>query len=79
MALYPGRTGLDFYIGFNGWKSACIAHDVYARYQVGQKSTDGVDVKRLRDRVGECLSLAVAVLGTFTAGQPHSPVNGPLS
>ena len=53
---YAGKTGcdigmLDFYIGFNHWKSAAILHGVYARYQAGQKSTEGVDVDLVKDRI----------------------------
>lgn len=44
-------TNLDYYIGFNWLKSAMIIHGVYSRYQEGQKSTDGVDMVDLRDRV----------------------------
>ncbi len=51
-ARYAERTGrnldlLDYYIGFNCWKSACIVHGVYARYMAGQKSTEGVDLEGL--------------------------------
>lgn len=53
---YADATGrdlsnLDFYIGFNWLKSAMIIHGVYARYKEGQKSTQGVDMVDLRDRV----------------------------
>ncbi len=69
---YARKTGrdlaqLDFYTGFNWWKSACIIHGVYARYQAGKKSSEGVDVERLRDRVGECLNSAAEALGRFRA------------
>jgi hypothetical protein len=39
---------LDFYVGFNRWKTAAIIHGVYARYMEGKKSTDGVDMPGLR-------------------------------
>jgi aminoglycoside phosphotransferase (APT) family kinase protein len=50
---YGARTGrdlskLDFYVGFNRWKTAAIIHGVYARYMEGKKSTDGVDMPGLR-------------------------------
>jgi aminoglycoside phosphotransferase (APT) family kinase protein len=50
---YAARTGrdlskLDFYIGFNRWKTAAIIHGVYARYVEGKKSTEGVDMPGLR-------------------------------
>ena len=44
-------SNLDYYIGFNWLKSAMIIHGVYARYKEGKKSTDGVDMVDLRDRV----------------------------
>ncbi len=70
--IYAELTGrdlsmLDFYIGFNWWKSACIIHGVYARYCAGKKSTEGVDLDRLRERVGENLALAEAALGRLTS------------
>ena len=60
-ARYGERTGrdlslLDYYIGFNHWKSACIIHGVYARYMEGKKSTEGVDLEGLRDRIDGLLA-----------------------
>jgi aminoglycoside phosphotransferase (APT) family kinase protein len=60
---YAQRTGrnldkLDYYIGFNRWKSAAILHGVYARYMAGQKSTEGVDMDGLRERIDTCLASA---------------------
>ena len=60
---YAARTGrdlgmLDFYIGFNCWKTAAIIHGVYARYMAGNKSTDGVDLVSLRERIDASLSAA---------------------
>jgi aminoglycoside phosphotransferase (APT) family kinase protein len=49
---------LDYYIGFNRWKSACILHGVYARYRGGQKSSEGVDMEELRTNIDSCLELA---------------------
>lgn len=70
-ARYAARTGrdlskLDYYIGFNHWKSACIVHGVYARYMEGKKSTAGIDMPALRAsfiRSLEASSEAVARLG----------------
>lgn len=55
-ARYAARSGrdlsrLDYYIGFNHWKSACIVHGVYARYLEGKKSTVGVDLEGLKASV----------------------------
>ncbi|MDP6377907.1 MAG: phosphotransferase family protein [Pseudomonadales bacterium] len=60
---YAERTGrdlskLDYYCGFNRWKSAAIVHGVYARYVEGKKSTDGIDLEEMRDRIGRSLALA---------------------
>jgi aminoglycoside phosphotransferase (APT) family kinase protein len=60
---YAERTGrdlskLDYYIGFNRWKSACIVHGVYARYMEGKKGTEGVDLEGLRQSIGRSLTLA---------------------
>jgi aminoglycoside phosphotransferase (APT) family kinase protein len=62
-ARYAARTGrdisqLDFYIGFNWWKSAMIIHGVYARYMTGKKSSGGVDVDELKLRVKRSLDEA---------------------
>ncbi len=61
---YADRTGLsidllDYYIGFNHWKSAAILHGVYARYRAGQKSTEGIDVGAVKERI--LLSLDAAM------------------
>jgi aminoglycoside phosphotransferase (APT) family kinase protein len=60
---YAQRTGrnldkLDYYLGFNRWKTAAIIHGVYARYRAGQKSTGGVDMDALRQLIDEGLMLA---------------------
>jgi aminoglycoside phosphotransferase (APT) family kinase protein len=60
---YAARTGrdisqLDFYLGYNRWKTAAILHGVYARYMAGQKSSEGVDLEGLRSRIDVALTLA---------------------
>jgi aminoglycoside phosphotransferase (APT) family kinase protein len=62
-ARYADRTGrdlsnLDYYTGFNRWKSACIVHGVYARYMEGKKSAEGVDLEHMRTRIEGSLILA---------------------
>ncbi len=62
-ARYAEKTGrdlskFDYYVGFNRWKSACIVHGVYARYMEGKKSTEGVDLDTLRERIEGSLVLA---------------------
>ena len=60
---YAQKTGrdltkLDYYVGFNRWKSACIIHGVYARYMEGKKSTEGVDLEALKLRIETSLTLS---------------------
>jgi aminoglycoside phosphotransferase (APT) family kinase protein len=56
VAYYRDRTGADlsnlaYYRAYNSLKTACIIHGVYARYQRGQKSTEGVDLEGLFERI----------------------------
>lgn len=60
---YAERTGrdlslLDYYVGFNRWKSAAIVHGVYARYLEGKKSTVGVDLPALKGSILRSLDMA---------------------
>ena len=60
---YADKTGrdlskLDYYIGFNRWKTACILHGVYARYMEGKKSRAGVDLEELKERIDVSLTLS---------------------
>ena len=60
---YADRTGrnldqLDYYIGFNRWKTAAILHGVYARYKEGKKSTEGIDLVEMKKRILDSLTLA---------------------
>ena len=60
---YAERSGrdlarLDFYVAFNRWKSAAIAHGVYARYLEGKKSSAGVDLDGLKQSILRSLALA---------------------
>jgi len=49
---------LDYYVGFNRWKSAAILHGVYARYMEGKKSTEGVAVDAMLANIKNLLSLS---------------------
>lgn len=65
---YEERTGADlshlgYYRGFNSFKTACIIHGVYARYRLGMKSTEGVDMEGLFDRIISSIELAEQHLG----------------
>lgn len=62
--LYAGITGADlsdlaFYRSFNYLKTACILHGVYARYLRGQKSSEGVDMALMHERIGVAIDRAV--------------------
>ncbi|MBA58597.1 MAG: phosphotransferase family protein [Gammaproteobacteria bacterium] len=59
-------SNLDYYTGFNRWKSACIVHGVYARYMAGQKSSEGVDLEHMRERIGIALSLSEQAVNRLT-------------
>ena len=60
---YQEKTNRDlsqlaYYTGFNRWKSACIQHGVYARYCEGKKSTEGIDLDEMRDRIVRTIDLS---------------------
>jgi aminoglycoside phosphotransferase (APT) family kinase protein len=60
---YAELTGVDldqlgYYRAFNYFKTACILHGVYARYLEGKKSSDGVDLPALRERMIAAVNLA---------------------
>jgi len=64
---YAARTGrdlrlLDYYVGFNRWKSAAIVHGVYARYLEGKKSAAGVDLPALKAQILRSLDQAEAAI-----------------
>ena len=64
---YAARTGadlshLDYYVGFNYWKSAAIVHGVYARYRQGKKSSTGLDLESLKSAIGVYLGLSEAAV-----------------
>ena len=70
---YAQRTGrdlgkLDYYVGFNRWKSAAIVHGVYARYMEGKKSTEGVDMPGLKQSILQMLGLAEAAVERLERG-----------
>mgnify|MGYP001825063728 CR=1 FL=1 len=63
VAAYAARTGADldqlgYYRSFNSFKTACIVHGVYARYRLGMKSTEGVDMPGLFERMVTSIELA---------------------
>jgi aminoglycoside phosphotransferase (APT) family kinase protein len=55
---------LDYYRTFNYFKTACILHGVYARYLEGKKSTEGIDLPGLKERM-----VAAIQLGTLGASK----------
>ncbi len=66
---YSERTGADlsdlgYYRSFNSFKTACIIHGVYARYKLGMKSTEGIDMTALYERILTSIELADQHLAT---------------
>lgn len=60
---YAELTGADlshigFYRTFNYFKTGCILHGVYARYLEGKKSSEGVDLPGLKERMQAAILLA---------------------
>jgi len=51
-------SNLDYYRTYNYFKSACILHGVYSRYMEGKKSTEGIDVPALKERMIVTVDLA---------------------
>jgi aminoglycoside phosphotransferase (APT) family kinase protein len=51
-------SSLGYYRAFNYFKTACILHGVYARYMQGKKSTEGVDVAALKERMIATVDMA---------------------
>ncbi len=62
---YAELTGRDlqnlaFYRRFNYFKTACILHGVYARYRLGKKSAEGIDLDAMKDRLIGAIDLAAS-------------------
>ncbi len=62
-ARYAAQTGADltnlgYYRSFNAFKTACIIHGVFARYKLGMKSTEGIDMAALFERIQSSLTTA---------------------
>lgn len=60
---YAEATGADlsqlgYYRTFNYFKTACILQGVYARYLEGKKSSEGVDLVSLKERMVAAIDLA---------------------
>jgi len=69
-ARYSARTGadltnLDFYFAFNLWKTAAIAHGVYARYVEGKKDSEGVDLSAFQVLIDKTLAGAEKTLARW--------------
>lgn len=57
---------IDVYVAFSFWKVACINQGVWNRYDLGQKSSEGVDVASIRASVDQLAELAEAALESAT-------------
>lgn len=51
-------SSLEYYRTFNYFKTACILHGVFSRYQLGKKSTEGIDVDGLKERMIAAIDLS---------------------
>jgi aminoglycoside phosphotransferase (APT) family kinase protein len=56
-------SGIDYYVAWANWKTACIVQGVYRRYLDGQLSTEGVDVEGFRATVESAAALAADAIG----------------
>ncbi|MEE4282912.1 MAG: hypothetical protein V2I41_13285, partial [Pseudomonadales bacterium] len=54
---------LNYYVAFNRWKTSAIVHGVYARYCEGKKSTEGIDLEEMRNRIDRSLTLSEQAIG----------------
>jgi hypothetical protein len=50
-------------VAFNRWKTSAIVHGVYARYCEGKKSTEGIDLEEMRNRIDRSLTLSEQAIG----------------
>lgn len=55
-------SGIDYYVAWANWKTACIVQGVYRRYIDGQLSTEGVDVPGFRRTVEAAAQLGAAAI-----------------
>lgn len=55
-------SGIDYYIAWANWKTACIVQGVYRRYLDGQLSSEGVDVPGFRRTVEAATELAAEAI-----------------
>lgn len=55
-------SGIDYYVAWANWKTACIVQGVYRRYLDGQLSSEGVDVPGFRRTVEAASALAAAAI-----------------
>jgi aminoglycoside phosphotransferase (APT) family kinase protein len=64
-------SGIDYYVAWANWKTACIVQGVYRRYRDGALDTTGVEVDGFRDNVEAATTLAGAAISrldpNFTA------------
>lgn len=56
-------SGIDYYVAWANWKSACIVQGVYFRYRNGALDTTGIDVEGFRRSVEAGAELAAEAIG----------------
>ncbi|MGK2928436.1 MAG: phosphotransferase family protein [Acidimicrobiales bacterium] len=55
-------SGIDYYVAWANWKTACIVQGVYRRYCDGALDTSGIDVEAFRHTVEAATRLARAAI-----------------
>lgn len=56
-------TGLDYWLAFHAWRSACIAAGVYTRYKAGQMGAGADDLTHFEDSVEHSIHVGLAAAG----------------
>ncbi len=62
-------SGIDFYIAFAHWRSACIGSGVLARYEAGVMGADGFNPLGLREAIASRAEAALDVLRRIDRGR----------
>jgi aminoglycoside phosphotransferase (APT) family kinase protein len=61
-------SGIDYFVAWANWKTACIVQGVYRRYVDGQLSTEGIDVPGFRRTVEAAAELAAEAIRRVDPG-----------
>lgn len=61
-------SGIDYYVAWANWKTACIVQGVYRRYRDGALATTGIDVEGFRGTIESATRLAGAAIAKVDPG-----------